>query len=308
MTVSHWHKGAASYRDRPGHEGDRAVVSQTPGALARALLTAMLVAAPALMMPFTHPATAQIVLVLALLAAIFTALEYNSRYPGMLEFRFAPPYNRLRFFTLAAILVALSIMLRGQIASSTVSASLDRVAENIADMVDFPYSPVRLMIALLPSDGDAAISGLVHRASALAYVLSLGMVLVFAIFVRFLGWPTRSGPFNVWINLPLFDPTGGGDVLYRLRRDAGVNLVLGVLLPFAIPAIVRVAVAVIGPVSLSDPQTLIWTVSAWAFLPACLLMRGLAMQRIAAMIEDKRRRSYAAAQSHVEEGRALQGV
>jgi hypothetical protein len=81
------------------------------------------------------------------------------------------------------------------------------------------------------------------------------------------------------------------------------------LLPFAVPAIVRVAAAVIGPVSLADPQTLIWTVSAWAFLPTSLLMRGIAMWRIAAMIEDKRRRSYdAAAQSQVGEGRALQGV
>ena len=269
---------------------------------------AMLVATPALLMPSTHVATAQIVLVLALLAAIFTAIEYNSRYPGILEFRFAPPYNRLRFFTLAAILVALSFMLRGQVAPSAMSAGLDRIGGRVADIVDFPYSPVRLMVLLLPSDADAAMSGLLRGASALAYLLSLGMVIVFAVFVRFLGWPTRSGPFNVWINLPLFDPTGGGDVLYRLRRDAVINLALGILLPFAIPAIVRAAAALIGPVSLSDPQTLIWTVSAWAFLPASLLMRGVAMRRIAAMIEDKRRRSYAAARSHVEEGRALQGV
>ncbi len=269
---------------------------------------AMLVATPALLIPFTHPATAQIVLVLALLAAVFTAMEYHSRYPGLLEFRFAPPYNRLRFFTLAGILIALSIMLRGQVVPSAVSGGVNGAATRLADIFDFPLSPVRLVVVLLPGEADAGLAGLLRRASALAYALSISMVLVFAVFVRFLGWPTRSGPFNVWINLPLFDPTGGGDVLYRLRRDAVLNLVLGLLLPFAIPAIVRFAAAVIGPVSLADPQTLIWTVSAWAFLPASLLMRGIAMQRIAAMIEDKRRRSYAAARSPVDEGRALQGV
>jgi len=283
------------------------VVSQTPGALARALLMAMLVATPALLIPYTHPETAQIVLVLALLAAVFTVIEYNSRYPGFLEFRFAPPYNRLRFFTLAAMLVALSILLRGEVAPSGLSAWIAALAERLAGLVDFPYSPVRLMM-LLPGEAGAAPADLLRRAAALAYGMSLGMVLIFAVCVRFFGWPTRSGPFNVWINLPLFDPTGGGDVLYRLRRDAGLNLVLGVLLPFAVPALVRIAAAVIGPVSLGDPQTLIWTVSAWAFLPATLLMRGIAMQRIAAMIEDKRRRSYAAARSPVEEGRALQGA
>lgn len=269
---------------------------------------AMLVATPALLVPFTHPATAQVVLVLALLSAVFTAMEYNSRYPGMLEFRFAPPYNRLRFLALASILVALSVMMRGQVAPSGISERLNGVAAQLAGVVDFRYSPVRLMVVLLPGEGGGELARVLSRACALAYALSLAMVLVFAVFVRFLGWPSRSGPFNVWINLPLFDPTCGGDVLYRLRRDAVLNLALGLLLPFAIPAIFRVAAAVIGPVSLADPQTLIWTVSAWAFLPASLLMRGIAMQRIAAMIEDKRRRSYAAARSPVEEGHALQGI
>jgi len=268
----------------------------------------MLVATPALLVPFTKPSTAQAVLVLALLAAIFTLIEYNSRYPGMLEFRFAPPYNRLRFVSLAAIVVAVSVMVRGQVVPSGLSGALDGLAARLAGAVDFPFSPVRLMAGLAPEGADAGMAEVLRRAAALAYALSLGMVIGFAVCVRFLGWPTRSGPFNVWINLPLFDPTGGGDVLYRLRRDALLNLVLGLLLPFAVPAIVRIGAAVIGPVSLADPQTLIWTVSAWAFLPASLLMRGIAMQRISAMIEDKRRRSYAAARSALEEGRALQGV
>lgn len=269
---------------------------------------AVLVATPALLLPHMHMSTAQIVLVLALLAAVFTVVEYSSRYPGLLEFRFAAPYNRLRFFTLAAILLALSLMLRGHLVNTPLAGGIERSAAAIAGIVDFPYSPVRLMVKLVSAQGDAALIETMRRAAALAYALSLAMVLIFVVFVRFLGWPTRSGPFNVWINLPLFDPTGGGDVLYRLRRDAILNLLLGLLLPFAIPAIVRTAAAVIDPVSLADPQTLVWTVSAWAFLPASLLMRGVAMQRIAAMIEDKRRRSYAAAESPVEESRALQQV
>jgi len=269
---------------------------------------AMLVATPALLIPFTHQGTAQVVLVLAILSAVFTAMEYNSRYPGILEFRFAPPYNRLRFFTFAAILVSLSYMLRGKVAPSGLSSGLNAVAAHLAAILDFPYSPVRLTAVLVPADAEPGLAAVMRRATAMAFTLSLGMVLVFGLFVRFLGWPTRSGPFNVWINLPLFDPTGGGDVLYRLRRDAVFNFILGILLPFAIPAIVRFAAVVIGPISLSDPQTLIWTVGAWAFLPASLLMRGIAMRRIAAMIEDKRRRSYAADQSPVDEGRALQSV
>jgi hypothetical protein len=42
------------------------------------------------------------------------------------------------------------------------------------------------------------------------------------------------------------------------------------------------------PETLMSPQTLIWTIAAWAFLPASLLMRGVAMARIANMVRTKR--------------------
>ena len=37
--------------------------------------------------------------------------------------------------------------------------------------------------------------------------------------------------------------------------------------------------------------------SGWAFIPASLVMRGIAMVRLAEMIEDKRKRAFADAQS-----------
>jgi len=176
----------------------------------------------------------------------------------------------------------------------------------LGDAIDFPYSPVRLVVLMMPADADAALIDMVRIASGISYTLSLVMILYFVTLVRFLGWPARSGAFNVWINLPLFDPTGGGDVLHRLRRDAGLNVVLGSLLPFLIPAVVRAASGMIDPISITQPQTLIWTMTAWAFLPASMLMRGLAMSRIADMIEDKRRRAYAEGDALIAKG--LQGA
>jgi len=114
--------------------------------------------------------------------------------------------------------------------------------------------------------------------------------------VRLLGWPTRNRAFNVWVNLPLFDPTAGGDVVHRLRRDARINIVLGVLLPFLIPAVVKAAASLIDPLSMQNPQTLIWMMAAWAFIPASMIMRGIAIGRIAELIEQKRNRAYTAAQ------------
>ena len=60
---------------------------------------------------------------------------------------------------------------------------------------------------------------------------------------------------------------------------------------------IKLASDFINPVSLTDPQTLIWTISAWAFLPASMVMRGVAMARIAELIEEKRRRVYANAEA-----------
>ena len=77
----------------------------------------------------------------------------------------------------------------------------------------------------------------------------------------------------------------------RLERDARFNIALGFLLPFLTPAVIKSATSLFGAVSLESPQTLIWTVAAWAFLPASLFMRGIAMGRIAALITEKRKLS-----------------
>ncbi|MGB5557100.1 MAG: hypothetical protein WBN04_03705, partial [Paracoccaceae bacterium] len=59
------------------------------------------------------------------------------------------------------------------------------------------------------------------------------------------------------------------------------------------PAAVKSAAVLFGSVTLENPQTLIWTVAAWAFLPASLFMRGIAMGRVAEMIAAKRKQTYA---------------
>ncbi len=288
----------AQHRTAPGQvEGKRAVISQLTSALARAFLVALLVMAPSLLLSSTGSDTEQLVVILAIIAASMTFIEYYGRSPSIIEFRFAPPYNRLKFAGLSTSIVLLSLICRSEIDPAYTTALLSQLGYDLGNAIDFPYSPVRLMVLMMPENAWPELVDLVRTASGIAYMASLLMMLVFLTFVRLLGWPTRSGAFNVRTNLPLFDPTGGGDVLARLKRDAGLNIVLGALLPFIIPAAVKAASDLIDPISISDPQTLIWTVSAWAFLPASMIMRGIAMSRIADMVEDKRPRAYAEAQN-----------
>lgn len=259
----------------------------------RGLLVALMIATPALMLPGENADSNQIVVLVALLAAFLTFVEYNSNFPSIVEFRDAPPFNRLRFVALFFTVFLLTAILKGKTEPTSLSNALTSLGTIIGNAIDFPFSPVRLVVLMLPDTAKIEVVNSVRTSAGLAYLISLIAMFAFLVLVRVLNWPTRHGAFNVWVNLPLFDPTAGGDVLTRLQRDARVNVALGFLLPFIIPAFVKLAADLLDPITLENPQTLVWTISAWAFLPASMIMRGIAMGKIADMIQEKRRRAYA---------------
>jgi hypothetical protein len=270
------------------------------GAALRAMMVVLLIATPSIMLPGTHIDTTQIVALVALLAAIFTFVEYNSSYPSLVEFRDAPPFNRVRFFALFATVMVLSTISRGNTDPTTVTMFFEAIGSRLAEVMDIPYSPVRLVVLMMPQDASAELISDVRTAAGLSYLVSIVSLAVFVLVLRLRGWPSHSGGFNVWTNLPTFDPTAGGDVVNRLNRDGQINIILGFLLPFIIPAFVKLAADMFDPISLANPNTLIWTMTAWAFLPSSLLMRGIAMGRVAQMIEDKRAQSFARAQNGLQ--------
>ena len=272
------------------------MIERIVGAAARGVLVALLLATPALLLPNIAADSSQVVLLMAMLAGFLTFAEYNAKSPSIVEFRDAAPFNRLRFIALFASIFLLSLITKGKTDPTAVTNALTSIGLIIGNAIDFSFSPVRLVVLMLPDTADADVVSAVRISAGLSYLISLIAMTAFLILVRILNWPSRKGAFNVWINLPLFDPTAGGDVLLRLRRDARFNIAFGFLLPFFIPAVVKMAADLIEPITLENPQTLIWTMSAWAFLPASMIMRGIAMGKIADMIEEKRRRTYANAE------------
>lgn len=267
------------------------MISRLAGAVVRAILVIIMIATPSLLLPGTTADAAQIVTLVAIFGAGLTLFEYASSYPGLIEFRDAPPFNRVRFGSLWLTVIVLSLVVRGQTIPSEVTDIVTLTGSRIGDVIDFPYSPVRLVVLMLPVNADPRHVDVVRNAAGLSYLISLLTLAMFMIMQRLRRWPVRNGAFNVWVNLPTFDPTAGGDVVERLERDARFNIALGFLLPFLTPAVIKSATALFGSVSLENPHTLIWTVAAWAFLPASLFMRGIAMGRIAMMITEKRRLS-----------------
>jgi len=272
------------------------VISRLPGALVRAILVVLLVATPSLLLPGVSPDGKQIVALVAIFGAALTIFEYASAYPGLIEFRDAPPFNRIRFISLFVTVFLLSVIMRGESDPTAMTQFVQAIGALIGYAIDFPYSPVRLVLLMLPESTDPRHFALVRTAAGMSYLISLVTLAIFLITLRLKNWPAGSGAFNVWINLPTFDPTAGTDVVRRLERDAAFNIVLGFTLPFLTPVAVKAASSLFGSVTLDNPQTLIWTVSAWAFLPASLFMRGIALGRVAEMIAEKRRKAYSQAE------------
>jgi hypothetical protein len=269
-------------------EGGKAVVSQLTGALTRAVLVMILVATPSMLLMDVNADTKQMVALVALFLGLLTFVEYNSAYPSLVEFRDAPPFNRIRFLMLFATVFFLSTIERGKVMPSTLTDFTDAVGTLIGVSMDFPYSPVRLATLMMADGASAEQLACVRTAAGMAYLISLVSLAIFVIALKSGNWPSRGRAFNVWINLPTFDPTTGGDVVVRLQRDARVNIALGFLLPFLTPAVVMISSSGFEPLAMTSSQTLIWTMTAWAFLPASLFMRGIAMGRVADMIQQRR--------------------
>ncbi|WPY93737.1 hypothetical protein T8T21_11525 [Limimaricola variabilis] len=269
------------------------MVTRLTGGLLRAALMMLLIATPSMLLQTGASGTPEIVALVALGAGLFTAVEYTSVSPSLVEFRDAPPFNRIRFVTLGAAVFLLSLLARDASEPATITALVAALTAPLGHLLDIPYSPVRLLMLTLPDGTPGALADQIRAGAALSYLLSLASMALFAGLLRFRGWPMRSGNFNVWINLPTFDPTSGPDVIWRLRRDGQVNLVLGFLLPFVIPALLSLGMPMFGQLDLSNPHTMIWALTGWAFLPASLLMRGVALQRVADMIGAQRERASA---------------
>ncbi|EEW26895.1 hypothetical protein [Rhodobacter ferrooxidans] len=270
-------------------EEGKAVVSRAAGALFRAFLVMVLIATPSVLLPGIGADGKQMVALVALFAGLLTFVEYNATYPGLIEFRDAAPLNRVRFLIGFFTVFCLTVIAQNATDPSTMGTFVQALGTVIGQAMDFPYSPVRLATLMMASGALDHQVAAVRTAAGMAYLISLVGLSVFVVMIKIGRWPTRNAAFNIWVNLPTFDPSVGGDVVHRLDRDARVNIALGFLLPFLIPAVVKISSAGFEPLTLTSPQTLIWTMTAWAFLPASLFMRGIAMSKIADMVREKRR-------------------
>lgn len=264
------------------------MISQLTTAGIRAALVVVAIATPALILPDVSVGVTQVLALIAIFAGGFVFLEYSSNYPGLIEFRDAAPFNRVRFCMAFFMLFAMAAALRGSMYESSVSDFFYSIGILLGLAIDFPFSPVRVLLDTMPAGSSFEHRVEMRMLAGLAYISALVAITIFAISIRLRDWPLRNEAFNVWINLPTFDPTAGGDVVLRMQRDAKINIALGIVLPYVTPLIVSVIGGLYDVSLLNNPHTLVWAMALWAFLPASSFMRGIALYRISAMLLAKR--------------------
>ncbi len=268
------------------------MITRLLGASGRALCVATLIVLPGLLIPGVSEDATQFALLIALFLGVLTIIEYTSPTPVMVEFRDARPYNTVRFTMLATLVGLLTFALVDARGGLPTSFHLYGLAQMLGSWTDVAYSPVRLMTSMLPDTMAPDAVAVMQACAGLAFVTALIMALGVVLYFRILGWPNRRVAFNVHTNLPMFDPTCGGDVVVRLRRGARINLLVGLTVPFIIPACLNMFGAFFEATGFTNLQTLVWLVALWAFLPLNLCLRGLVMGCLVQLIEAKRRQRY----------------
>ncbi len=128
------------------------MISQLTSAVVRAILVVIVISTPSLLLPALTPESVQVVTLIALFAGIFTFSEYASSYPVLVEFRDAPPFNRVRVICLFLTLFALSLAAGTHEGPHALSLIVNATGLVIAHAIDFPISPIGLLESFLQDD------------------------------------------------------------------------------------------------------------------------------------------------------------
>lgn len=282
-------KGAAEYRVHAG-QGELGMLSVFAGAVLRATAVILVVMLPSIYVGSASADAALGTLFLALSIGFLVFVEYNADAPSFIEFRDAPPVNLIRFTMLALTVVTLSLGFRDDLAPSMLTGISTRLMAFFGSALDLPYSPVHLFGLAVPSGTSGVLHELIIGMAAVAAIIGFGAILCATAIFWLLGWPLHGRSFNLWVNLPSFEPISGTDTAKRLTDDATRTLVIAFLMPFALPALASYLGAFPSSFDNFPRQTIVWMVAIWAFLPTSMAIRGIALFFVVRSINAQRRR------------------
>ena len=167
------------------------MISKLPGAILRASLVVILITLPSLVVPQYGSDGLIVMLLVAFSAAVFVLVEYAALSPSFVEFRSAPPLNRLRFAAFFLCVYVLSLIGLSGISTNAMARLVGLVAGHMGEFTDMPFSPVRNFLMVLPDDMPRQQSQLLRDFAGMAYLMSLLMVGIFLVLLQMRRWPKR---------------------------------------------------------------------------------------------------------------------
>lgn len=261
------------------------MLNRLAGASLRAVLVAAAVTIPALLLPGVSNASTELAILSGTLAAAFVIFEYGFTSPSLIEFRFAAPYNRVRFIMFAALLLALSIVFRTALHDTGSKIVVTDFAHSVFDLWNFPGSPVRAFMNMAgPMTSESA--QLIGAAAAMALTITTVTMGMFAAVVALFSWPVSRDSFNLWVNMPTFENTSEDQAQDALRQSAFISLVIGLTLPYLAPQAASAFLGPLQPISTTNSLFFVWMIAIWCFVPAISVLRAIALYKVANLLAD----------------------
>ena len=221
-------------------------------------------------------------LTLALTLGALICLEYSFETPSITEFRFAPPYNRLRLLIACVVAFLLS-----ENQFSTIVPGFEFVSYFEETNLNAWPSPVYYANIALGQDGEGANAWL-HSATGGAAIVGCLVVLVCAAILWVSLWPLSPSGFNLWENMPNFHPKSGGKASDQIMVDALFYFLFFFILPYSIAFIGFAMRVYLGFDFSNAPIFSFWFLFAFLTLPLFSLFKSLALVKICILAEKLR--------------------
>ncbi len=262
------------------------MILRLTGAAVRAVVVAILVMLPAFLLSETSQSALEFTRILATIGAVFVIYEYGFPTPSVIEFRFAAPYNRIRYLLMLALTLAPAYLISTVLDGNVLTGIFASIAINGFAVLDFTYSPVAIVADTL-AGSDWALREVVGQAITLNIVISLSCVLAFcgAIFSNL--WRFGDGNFNMWLNMPTYKSYDMTSLHKRLVNSAFASMLVAFLIPLFGPIIADIAIVWISNDGVLAPISITWVIAFWTYLPAIYVMRAVALAKVALHHKDE---------------------